>query len=229
MTTETNTLGHSIPPGMMTQAIRFSLPLEAIKWEDKFELARLYNNKFNVHKYIWAYESKDKKEKENNPHLHCYLILPTLSKSTKSDFINKKINHLIRRDSEGRLMHCQEKEILKLEQYQAYIIKDGNYITNFTKEEIEYVEAKKESIKEDCKLPAYKKLYNRIKEIRDHETEPNFWDLNAVCHSIIKIYIEEWDKPPPYYKLKEYALYIGYKMELPQAKNEVKAIFWMKN
>lgn len=216
-----------IPEGMIEQAIRFSLPLEAISWDRKhiFKLAYLYNKKFNVHKYIWSYETKNKGESEYNPHLHAYLILPLQKKSTKSDFINKVLSPFIRRDCEGRLMHKLEPEVLKLKNYQAYIIKDGNYIHNLEDKEIENIEKYRKEIIENINTKSYHKLYNKIKIIKDDINNKDFFDLNHICHLIIKIYIDEWDKPPPYYKLKEYALYIGWKLNVVKAKDP-KLMFW---
>jgi len=217
-----------IPVGMEEQALRFSLPLEAIKWDDKqiFKLAEMYNKRFNVHKYIWSYETKDKGDKENNPHLHCYLILPTQSKSTKSDYITKVLHPFIRRDSKGRLMHTTEKEVLKLKSYQAYIIKDGFFITNLSDKELKEIEDFRDEIKESQKMRTEDKLLKIIKDkedklIKDWEEStkedkpghsPCIGDLNDIYHLIIKIYCLEWKKAPPLNLCRNYAIYVGINM-----------------
>jgi len=231
----------NIPKGMEEQALRFSLPLEAIKWDTEqiFKLAEMYNKKFNVHKYIWSYETKDKGDKENNPHLHCYLILPTQARSTKSDYITKVLHPFIRRDSKGRLMHTTEKEVLKLKSYQAYIVKDGKFISNFSNEEIEEIQNYDNEIKQDMKKSACNKLLDRIKELQDKKIKewekstdenksgnpPDIGDLNTICDIIINIYIFEWDKEPPLHKVKSQALYVGRKLGIKTALTE-KILFW---
>jgi len=222
-----------IPAGMEEQALRFSLPLEAIKWDDKqiFKLAEMYNKRFNVHKYIWSYETKDKGDKENNPHLHCYLILPTQSKSTKSDYITKVLHPFIRRDSKGRLMHTTEKEVLKLKSYQAYIIKDGFFITNLSDKELKEIEDFRDEIKESQKMRTEDKLLKIIRDkenklIKDWEEStkedkpgnpPCIGDLNDIYHLILKIYCLEWNKAPPLNLCRNYAVYVGINMNNYQA------------
>ena len=215
-----------IPPGMEVLGYRFSLPHEAINWDDKkrFEIMELFNKKFKVNKYIWAYESKLEGSNEFNPHLHMYVICPIIAKSTRSDWY-KKIKHLVRLDAKNRVMIRPETELKNLERYQAYILKDGNYKTNFNDDEIAYIENIKDKIKNDMSKKSYNKLLDRIKEIKEDINNKDFFDLNHICHLIIKIYIEEWDKPPPYYKLKEYSLYIGWKLNAVKAKDP-KLIFW---
>lgn len=216
-----------IPEGMIEQAIRFSLPLEAISWDRKhiFKLAYLYNKKFNVHKYIWSYETKNKGESEYNPHLHAYLILPLQKKSTKSDFINKVLSPFIRRDCEGRLMHKLEPEVLKLRNYQAYIIKDGNYIHNLEDKEIENIEKYKKEIIENMNKKTRHKLLEKIKLLNDKNPVENIWDLNTLSDIIINIYIFDWDMEPPLHKIKSQALYVGRKLNMKLAMSE-KILFW---
>jgi hypothetical protein len=217
-----------LPPGMEEQALRFSLPLAAIKWnkEEIFKLAEMYNKKFKVHKYIWSYESKDTGDKENNPHLHCYLILPIQKKSTKSDYITKVLYPFIRRDVDGRLMHRQEPEVIKLKSYKAYIIKDNLYITNYTDEELEEIIKIRDDIKANQKLRVEDKLLKIIQDkenklIKDWEEStkedkpghpPGIGDLNDIYHLIIKIYCLEWKKAPPLNLCRNYAVYVGINM-----------------
>lgn len=223
----------NIPPGMEEQALRFSLPLAAIKWntEQIFKLAYMYNEKFKVHKYIWAYETKDKEDKEYNPHLHCYLILPTQSKSTKSDFITKVLAPFIRRDSKGRLMHTTEKEVLKLKSYQAYIIKDGAFITNLSDKELKEIEDFRDEIQASQKMRTEHKLLKIIQDkqdklIKDWEESTNenkpghpplIGDLNDIYHIITKIYSLEWKKAPPLNQCRNYAVFVGINMGIDQA------------
>jgi len=232
-----------IPAGMEEQALRFSLPLEAIKWDDKqiFKLAEMYNKRFNVHKYIWSYETKDKGDKENNPHLHCYLILPTQSKSTKSDYITKVLHPFIRRDSKGRLMHTTEKEVLKLKSYQAYIIKDGFFITNLSDKELKEIEDFRDEIKESQKMRTeqkllliiqdkQKKLEEAYSKLTDEEKIMNtkiydVGDLNDIYHLILKIYCLEWNKAPPLNLCRNYAVYVGMNMGITQALRP-QTVFW---
>jgi len=216
-----------IPEGMEIEAYRFSLPLEAIKWtkEKKFELAIKYNKKFNVHKYIWAYESKEKHDVENNPHLHMFCILKKPARSTKSDYITKDLNNYIRKDSMGRLMYKPEKKVKDLNAYLAYIIKESDYITNMTKKEIEYIENLKDEIQEDMKKCVRHKLLDKIKLINDKNPTENVWDMNTLCDIIINIYIFDWDMEPPLHKIKGQALYVGRKLKVPLAMTE-KIMFW---
>jgi len=229
-----------IPPGMEIYGYRFSLPYEAIEWENekRFEIMKLFNEKWKVYKYIWAYESKMDGSNEWNPHLHMYVICPNINKSTKCDW-NKKIKHLVRLDALGRVMIKPETELINLERYQAYILKDGNYKTNFSKSEIAYIEDLKDKIKEDIKKSVAEKLLDRVKEIQDKKIKaweesieenksgncPDIGDLNTICDIIINIYIFEWNKPPPLSRIKEYGLFVGRKMGIKQAMAE-KILFW---
>jgi len=215
-----------IPEGMEIEAYRFSLPLEAIKWtnEQRFKLARDYNKKFNVHKYIWSFEIKEKGDVENNPHLHMFCILKKPKKSTKCDFI-KSLSNLIRKDSMGRLMYKPEREVKNTDSYLAYIIKDGNYITNFTEEEIEWIECRKEDIQEDMKKSVRHKLLDKITLLNARRDIENIWDMNTLADIIINIYIFDWDKEPPLHKVKSQALYVGRKLGIKLAMTE-KIMFW---
>jgi len=232
-----------LPPGMEEQALRFSLPLAAIKWnkEEIFKLAEMYNKKFKVHKYIWSYESKDTGDKENNPHLHCYLILPIQKKSTKSDYITKVLYPFIRRDVDGRLMHRQEPEVIKLKSYKAYIIKDNLYITNYTDEELEEIIKIRDDIKANQKLRVehkllliiqdkQKKLEEAYSKLTDDEKIMNtkiydVGDLNDIYHLILKIYCLEWNKAPPLNLCRNYAVYVGMNMGITQALRP-QTVFW---
>jgi len=216
----------NIPENMEIEGYRFSLPLEAIKWtnEQRFKLARDYNKKFNVHKYIWSFEIKEKGDVENNPHLHMFCILKKPKKSTKCDFI-KSLSNLIRKDSMGRLMYKPEREVKNTDSYLAYIIKDGNYITNFTEEEIEWIECRKEDIQEDMKKSVRHKLLDKITLLNARRDVENIWDMNTLADIIINIYIFDWDKEPPLHKVKSQALYVGRKLGIKLAMTE-KIMFW---
>jgi len=215
-----------IPEGMVVEAYRFSLPLEAIKWTDekKFELAENYNKKFNVYKYIWAYESKDAKEIEHNPHLHMFCILKKPPPSTKCDFIKSQSKY-IRKDMMGRLMYKPEKEVKNLSGYLAYIIKDMKYITNFTDREIEKIEKLKIDIQEDMSKTVRHKLLDKIKLLNERRDVENIWDMNTLADIIINIYIFDWDMEPPLHKIKNQALYVGRKLNIKLAMTE-KIMFW---
>jgi len=229
-----------IPPGMEVYGIRFSLPHDAITWENekRFEIMELFNKKWKVYKYIWAYESKIDGSSEWNPHLHMYVICPTINKSTKSDWY-KKIKHLVRLDAKGRVMIRPEAELINLERYQAYILKDGNYKTNFDESQIAYIEDLKDKIKQDIKKSVGNKLLDRVKELQEIKIKaweestdenksgnpPDIGDLNTICDIIINIYIFDWDKPPPLSKIKEYGLFVGRKMGNKHAMAE-KILFW---
>jgi len=218
-----------IPDGMVIEAYRFSLPLEAITllWNENriFELAYLYNKQFNVYKYIWAYEKKDTKESEYNPHLHMFCILKKPPRQTKCNFINKHLAPFIRKDSMGRLMYKPEKEVKNLSGYLAYIIKDSKYITNFTDREIEMIEKLKEDIQEDMKKCVRHKLLDKIKLLNERRDVENIWDMNTLADIITNIYIFDWDMEPPLHKIKSQALYVGRKLKIPLAMTE-KIMFW---
>ena len=217
----------AIPAGMEENALRFSLPYGAENWSHKkrFEIAYLFNAKFKITKFIWSFEKLDEKDKSFNPHLHCYLISLPIHKSTKSDFI-KSIKHLIRPDAKGRTMTNAQDELKKIKNYKAYIIKDGDYITNYSDEEIEEIEKLKDEIQENQKLRVEDKLLkiirdkenNLIKEWEESTKEdkpghpPAIGDLNDIYHLIIKIYCLEWKKAPPLNLCRNYAVYIGINM-----------------
>lgn len=231
-----------IPFGMSEYALRFSLPHGAENWNHKkrFEIAYLFNEKFKIHKYIWSFEKLDEKDKMFNPHLHCYLISPKISKSTKSDFI-KSINHLIRTDAKGRTMTNAQDELKKIKNYKAYIIKDGDYITNYSEEEIEEIEKIKDDIQENQRLrvedkllqiiqdkqnkldEAYSKLTQDEKDINTKKYQ--IGDLNDIYHLILKIYCLEWKKAPPLNLCKNYAMYVGINMGIEQALRP-QNVFW---
>jgi len=232
----------TIPVGMEENALRFSLPYGAENWSHKkrFEIANLFNEKFKIHKYIWSFEKLDEKDKMFNPHLHCYLISPKISKSTKSDFI-KSIKHLIRTDAKGRTMTNAQDELKKIKNYKAYIIKDGDYITNYSEEEIEEIEKLKDDIQENQKLrvedkllqiiqdkqnkldEAYCKLTQDEKDINTKKYQVG--DLNDIYHLILKIYCLEWKKAPPLNLCKNYAMYVGMNMGIEQALRP-QNVFW---
>jgi len=221
-----------IPPDMYEYALRFSLPHEAVKWDDglRFEIMRLFNAKFKVHKYIWSFELKDDNETSFNPHLHAYLIAPFIADSSKGDWI-KKHAHLIRPDALGRTMTNDQKELKKRKNYKAYIIKDGNYKTNYTIEEMDEIIKLKEEIQDSQKMRTEHKLLKIIQDkqdklIKDWEEStkedkpghpPLIGDLNDIYHLITKIYSLEWKKAPPLNQCRNYAVYVGLNMGIDQA------------
>jgi len=233
----------TIPIGMEESALRFSLPYGAENWSHKqrFEIAHLFNEKFKITKYIWSFEKLDEKDKMFNPHLHCYLISPKISKSTKSDFI-KSIKHLIRADAKGRTMTNAQDELKKIKNYKAYIIKDGDYITNYSDEEIEEIEKLKDDIQDNQKLRVEHKLLKIVQDrqdildeayskLSDEEKELNtksyevFTDLNDLTDVLINIYVFDWDKSPPLNKIKEYAIFVGRRMNNNVCMRQ-RIVFW---
>jgi len=237
-------VGPVCPDGMHEYALRFSLPHGAEKWdnEHRFKLAKMFNKHFKVHSYIWSFELKDEKETSFNPHLHAYLIAPYISSSTKSDYIKKVLYPFIRPDALGRTMTNEQKELKKNKNYKAYIIKDGNYITNYTTEEMEEIIELKDEIQDSQKMRVEHKLLKIIKDKqavldeayskltqdeKDYNTKSYevFTDLNDLCDVIINIYIFDWDKSPPINKIKEYSLFVGRRMNNNICMRQ-KILFW---
>ena len=231
-----------IPDGFFEYALRFSLPHGAETWtnEKRFELAKLFNKKFNVRNYIWSFELKDDKETCYNPHLHAYIIAPRITSSTKSDWI-KKNSKLIRPDALGRTLTNEQSELKKRKNYKAYIIKDGNYITNYTDEEMDEIIKLKEDIQESQKMRTEDKLLKIIQEqekklhekydlLTEEQKEMNtkiyeIGDLNDIYNRIIKIYCLEWKKAPPLSKCKDFSMYVGINMNNPHAMRP-QSVFW---
>lgn len=214
-------VGPLIPDGMFEYALRFSLPHDILsKMNLRFEIAKLFNSKFKPYKYIWSFEKKDDHETSFNPHLHAYIIAPYISSSTKSDWI-KKFSYLIRPDALGRTMTNEQKELKKRKNYKAYIIKDGDYITNYTDEEMNEIIKLKEEIQESQKMRTEDKLLKIIKE----ENNDKLDDLNDIYHRILKIYALEWKKAPPLSKCKDYAMYVGLNLGIKHAMRP-QIVFW---
>lgn len=170
-----------------------------------FELAKAYNKRWKISDYIWSYELSD----DEVPHLHGYVVMPTdYAKSSMSDWMKKQT---LLKKGKNPYMHDPVDDILK---YQMYILKDGDYITNLADDYIQMLLKKVDDVQENMKLSGYKKLVALCKSKIDdaYMKCPTIKiELADIAQMIVDIYENDWDKPVPFFKLKEYTLYVANK------------------
>jgi len=121
-----------------------------------FELAKEYNKYFKVDSFLWSYELSDK----NVPHIHGMVIYKNNKEpasSTRSEWMAKQTS---KKQGKSTSHHLEVDDELK---YGAYIMKDGQYITNISTKKIEKYLERVTEVKEDKKKSAVHKLLERIK------------------------------------------------------------------
>jgi len=131
-----------------------------------FQLAEVYNKYFKVHSYLWSYELS----KENVPHIHgmvTYINDNEPASSTRSEWMAKQ---LAKKQGKSTSHHLEVRGVLE---YGAYVMKDGQYITNMSKEKIDEFLKRVAQVKEDKKKSAVQKLLERIKPALDAIDEYN--------------------------------------------------------
>ena len=131
-----------------------------------FQLAEAYNKKFKVDEYLWSYELSEKKV----PHIHGMVkyekdIEP--ASSSRSDWMKRQI---AKKQGNATSHHLPVEDELK---YGAYVMKEGQYITNMSKEKIDEFLKRVAFVKEDKKKSAVQKLLERIKPALDAIDEYN--------------------------------------------------------
>jgi molecular chaperone GrpE (heat shock protein) len=119
-----------------------------------FELAKEYNKYFKVDEYLWSYEVLP-----DNFHIHgmvTYKIREPPS-STRSEWMAKQT---VKKQGKSTSHHTEVDDELK---YGAYIMKEGQYITNIKIDKINKYLERVTQVKEDKKKSAVHKLLERIK------------------------------------------------------------------
>lgn len=198
-------------------SVRITLEEKDVK--KGFKLAKLYNEKWNVINYLWSYELSDK----DVPHLHGYVEMTNKpAKASMSDWM-KTVKY--KKQGDSTYWHDNTKDFLK---HNSYILKDGEYITNLDEDTINKILEKIDETKKSMNSKAYHKLLQILEpKIRELEEEHRKYykkeveiQLAEISQMIMDVYINEWDKPVPFYKLKEYTLYVAQKLNL--AETEIK-------
>lgn len=183
-------------------AVRITLNKDDIS--GAFAVAKAYNKKWKVDSYLWSYELSE----DDVPHLHGFCVMPEYAKSSMSDWMKKQD---VIKKGKNAYMHEPVDDVIK---YQAYILKDGEYITNLADDVIQMLLKKVDDVQNNMKLPGFKKLVSICQaKINDHYLKnPNVRiDLSDIAQMIVDIYENDWDKPVPFYKLKEYTMYVANK------------------
>lgn len=176
-----------------------------------FKLAKNYNKKWNVKDFLWSYETVN----GDNPHLHGYVIMEEYAGATMSEWMAKQTEK-----KEGPSTYWHEK-IKNETKMLTYTMKDKNFITNLSDDKIQLLLKKVDEIKENMNKKGYQKVLELVKiKIEKDEMDERKIDLCDIAEMIKNIYEDEWDKPVPFFKLKEYTLYTAKKLNLCQAETK---------
>jgi len=189
-------------PSCLKYSVRITLNKDDIS--GAFALAKAYNKKWKVVSHLWSFELSE----EDVPHLHGFCVMPEYTKSSMSDWMKKQ--ELVKKGKNNYWHDVVDDD----SKYQAYILKDGEYITNLPDDVLQALLKKVDEIQENMKLPGFKKLVSICKaKIDDHYMKsPSVRvDLSDIAQMIVDIYENDWDKPVPFYKLKEYTMYVANK------------------
>lgn len=201
------------PAPQVKLSVRITLEEKDVK--KGFKLAKLYNERWNVINYIWSYELSDK----DIPHLHGYVEMKNKpAKASMSDWM-KTVKY--KKQGDSTYWHDNTKDYLK---HNSYILKDGEYITNLDTDTINEILKKVDETQKNMNTKAYHKLLQLIEpkiKLLDEENVKKYKTtreikLAEISQMIIDIYTNEWNKPAPFFKIKEYAIYIAQKLNLAE-------------
>lgn len=204
------------PSPLVKLSVRITLEEKDVK--KAFKLAKLYNDRWNVINYLWSYELSEK----DVPHLHGYVEMKTIyAQSSMSDWM-KTVKY--KKQGDSTYWHDKTKDFLK---HNSYILKDGEYITNLDADTINKILEKIDETKKSMNTKSYHKLLqiietkikiledeHHISESKKNMQKPFTITLPEIAELIVDVYTIEWDKPAPFYKLKEYTIYIAQKLNL---------------
>lgn len=183
------------------------------------DILDLYIEKYQPKVYIAGYEEVIEDGKSNkHMHVHIEYNGEAPKKQTISDFFKK---HKLT----GKYYHQQIKTTN--EQNKLYITKDLDLIKyNVTEEEInritEATQVINKSKKQDARkkiLEAYSKyiieadqLIAKLDELQQSKVASDYCRFAHIAMFIHKLYVNEYDKEPPTYKMKGYILYVAEKV-----------------
>jgi len=125
-----------------------------------FQLAGNYNKYFKVKEYLWSYEIAS----DSNYHIHgmvTYINNKEPPSSTRSEWMAKQV---AKKQGKSTSHHTEVDDVLK---YGAYILKDGEFITNMDKKKIDDFLLRVAQVKEDKKKSAVQKLLDKIRPALD--------------------------------------------------------------
>lgn len=197
----------------MTSIYHLRVTIDRVR---SISLIDLFIDKFKPKMYIFAFE-----EKGDNKHIHGHLEYDCEpKKQTVSDFFK-------RQQLTGKYYH---KNAVKEHNNKLYVLKDLDLIkTSLTEEEIQKLTDEIEDIKQDMKTDVRHKLREQIKQrfdklrkewddfigsdvyynLEDKSITIPHYTYSWVRRSICDIYVNEWDKEPPFgSRIQQYAMYI---------------------
>jgi hypothetical protein len=177
-----------------------------------------YMKKYPMKEYIVGYEEVS----EHNRHIHAHVVYSGESpkKQTISDFMKKA----------GYSNKYQHKAVETTdERNKLYVVKDLDILLhNLSEEQMEELMEKTEVINESKKkqsrdkvLDAFKKHMEQYaalyaKDPFEYTNEEKLWTveharLSYIAKFINKLYINEWNKEPPFSRMKALVIYVGEK------------------